>query len=568
MMMGSFNKTVKLKEASTMKITKMDFKDLTKYINSNRLMLPAWQREYVWDLNRIAILFDSIFKGYPVSNILLWETQNKECSIFYSFLRICQFSGNKVITENNNADEEKSKVIGVLDGQQRLTSVYLVIDNNCKIYNKNKNGIEKEYKLKVNFLCEDENFEFSFKDKTIDEGWFDVKKLFNDSNYFIDTSKKSQFSAKDKNKAKKKYKKFINIKNNFEFNCSPVKVDCKTALEIFDRINTQGQGLTMPEMTYSLLVHENTKLRKELNNELKRLNNNAFKFKIDFFIKIIMLIQFGRAKYNYKDIEEHLNEIYKKWKKVFSATKTVCKLLKSYKMSDSTISSYNAIVPIVYYFYKKGSTKISKEEARAIIFYLRLCMIKGLFGGSSDETINKMYDAVTKLVDSNKTITKNWIKKLSIESDKDGKSFTYTNDDIENWVKNLKKGAKVTKMVLRMLYTGHQYDKVEFDDDHMHPQVMFKKTNNYNNKTIRKMDEWNRKCQMLPNLQVLKSEYNRVEKNKKPLSLWIAEHKDYLKKDNYINDKIKKNLDFNSFDIFYNERMKMMKNELKRQLDK
>lgn len=541
-----------------MKDNKNGFKSLIKNIESNKFMIPSWQREYVWDLNRITILFDSIFKGYPISNILLWETQNDGNGIFYKFLQNCEFTGKNAKSENDNADDRVTKVIGILDGQQRLTSVYLVLGANTQIFCVKK-GNKNEYKLKVNFLDE-ENFVFEFNN--VGNGWFDLKNLFNKKDYFDNELEKMELDNSSKKIVKKRYKQFKKKLEAFKFSYTPVRVNRKTALEIFDRINTQGKGLTMPEMTYSLLVHEDNELRKYLNDNIKKINRiNKFNFRIDFFIKLIMLLQFNNPKYKYKDIEENLDSINLKWKQVFESTKKVCKLLKKYDMSDSTISSYNAIVPVVFYYYNKKN-KIGKSEEKSILFYLRISMIKGLYGGSSDSTINKMCEAIKNLLSQKKPISIHWIKKLSIESSKNGDSFKFSKSDVGRWVDNMKKGEKVTKMVLRMLYSGNQYDKVEFDDDHMHPQVMFKDKNNYNNRNLNKMDEWIKKCQMLPNLQVLKSKYNREEKNKMPLIEWSKEHKDYFVSGNYINKKIKSNLDFNKFDVFYNERKSLLVDEL------
>lgn len=58
-------------------------------IDNNRYLLPAIQREFVWDSNKIEWLFDSLMKNYPISAFLFWEVQrdtNKNYK-YYSFLR-------------------------------------------------------------------------------------------------------------------------------------------------------------------------------------------------------------------------------------------------------------------------------------------------------------------------------------------------------------------------------------------------------------------------------------------------------------------------------------------------
>ena len=47
--------------------------DVIKGISDNKYILPSIQREFVWDAERIARLFDSLMQGYPIGAFLFWE---------------------------------------------------------------------------------------------------------------------------------------------------------------------------------------------------------------------------------------------------------------------------------------------------------------------------------------------------------------------------------------------------------------------------------------------------------------------------------------------------------------
>ena len=49
---------------------------------------PAFQREFVWEIEQIEKLFDSIMRGYPISSMLLWRVEGKSKSKwkFYKFI--------------------------------------------------------------------------------------------------------------------------------------------------------------------------------------------------------------------------------------------------------------------------------------------------------------------------------------------------------------------------------------------------------------------------------------------------------------------------------------------------
>ena len=85
--------------------------------------LPAIQRPYVWKPEQLIRLFDSILKGYPISSFLFWDLkqENKRNWDIYKFIENFTF-GN---THNEIASTDGLNINLVLDGQQRLTSLYI-----------------------------------------------------------------------------------------------------------------------------------------------------------------------------------------------------------------------------------------------------------------------------------------------------------------------------------------------------------------------------------------------------------------------------------------------------------
>lgn len=94
-------------------------------IRSEVYLLPAIQREFVWQPGQITRLFDSIMREYPINSFLFWQIddENKHRFQFYKFLqKYRQYYG----THNPEASVEGLNGIqAVLDGQQRLTSLYI-----------------------------------------------------------------------------------------------------------------------------------------------------------------------------------------------------------------------------------------------------------------------------------------------------------------------------------------------------------------------------------------------------------------------------------------------------------
>src|SRR5687767_2015994 len=99
--------------------------DAISAIQKKKYLLPAIQREFVWDTEQIEQLFDSLLREYPISTFLFWEITKNRISNFqlYEFIKDYHQTKNK---HNQKAELSKDEgVTAVLDGQQRLTSLYI-----------------------------------------------------------------------------------------------------------------------------------------------------------------------------------------------------------------------------------------------------------------------------------------------------------------------------------------------------------------------------------------------------------------------------------------------------------
>jgi len=89
-------------------------------ISSGDIRVPAFQRDFVWEPDQVAFLLDSIYKEFPIGTIILWKTDkrlNTEKNLGYFIL----------------PEPKKDYPVNyVLDGQQRLTSLFSVFQTTLK----------------------------------------------------------------------------------------------------------------------------------------------------------------------------------------------------------------------------------------------------------------------------------------------------------------------------------------------------------------------------------------------------------------------------------------------------
>lgn len=83
---------------------------LIEDIDLGRIGLPELQRPFVWPNVNVRDLFDSLYRGYPVGFLLFWKTG-------------AEGALRKIGTDSKQSTPE----LAIVDGQQRLTSLYAVI---------------------------------------------------------------------------------------------------------------------------------------------------------------------------------------------------------------------------------------------------------------------------------------------------------------------------------------------------------------------------------------------------------------------------------------------------------
>lgn len=174
--------------------------------------LPEFQRTFVWDFDRVKAFWDSLYQRYPIGQVLLWKPRDDD-----------DFPMRRI---GKNQSEIKNAALGIMDGQQRLTAIYLVL----------KGEIELVFDAKEeSFVAPRETFR--------DPRYISLNILEDESAQDIPAL--GYFDYKTSQESKDKYRKQINllngILNDIDIQCQELQ-NCSynLAVEMFDRVNQQG----------------------------------------------------------------------------------------------------------------------------------------------------------------------------------------------------------------------------------------------------------------------------------------------------------------------------------------
>ncbi len=228
-----------MKDSVVFSLKTYSLSNLINDLDTGNIALPDLQRPFVWDSSKVRDLMDSLYKGLPVGSIVLWE--------------ILEPVKYKKI---NLGGKHQPKFL-VIDGQQRLTSLFSIIKNK-EIINKNF----KKLKLKISFNPIEEKFEVWNAAIEKDLEWIsDISEIFDKDSIF-------SFINGYLHKLKPKFKNgninyeeiatnIERLKNILSYPFSVLELssnlDPEEVSEIFVRINSKGKSLNQSDFIMTLM---------------------------------------------------------------------------------------------------------------------------------------------------------------------------------------------------------------------------------------------------------------------------------------------------------------------------
>ncbi|MCD5383768.1 DUF262 domain-containing protein [candidate division WOR-3 bacterium] len=581
-------------------------KEIVEMIGRNEVYLPAIQRKFVWEPDQTESLFDSIMRGYPIGTFLFWfiRGEKKNDYTFYKFIQDYH-ERDRYLNDIAPKPELKEEIIGVLDGQQRLGSMYISFQGTYaykKPYARraNDNAFPKR-KLYLNLLKEPiekegEDFVYEFKFLTDNEArhfdekhlWFLVRNVLTwgedpeiDEYYdkLLENDKIPE-SVKEiiKNKRKdiKKVLRILHLRLVLDKLISYYKIeeqDLDNILDIFVRVNSGGTILSKSDLLFSTIVANWEEGRQEIESFLQSINKrgDGFWFDNDFIMRSCLVLTDCPILFKVKSFKkENIMKIKSKWEGITSSISKAVDLLVEFGFNGENLTSQNAVIPIAYHFLKGGDgLKESKNNIRKYIIH---ALLKQTYGGQGDRVLANIRDALTEKESKENGSKRYKLRQNTFSFDllknaklPGAKSLKITDDDVEE-ILEYRKGP-YTFMVLSLLYPNLRLGQVKFHQDHIHPASLFTdaKLRKYGISQD-KWKKWQEMKDMLPNLQLMEGSENE-SKNKTPFKDWLnntysdeTERNNFMK-DNYIPEGI--SIEFIDFEMFYEKRKKILEEKIK-----
>lgn len=343
------------------------------------MALPEFQRGYVWNRDQVKGLFDSLYRRHPVGGLLVWATESR--------------------TADHRGDGELSAGIVklLLDGQQRMTSIYGVVrgkppeffDGNARTFS----GLR--------FNMETETFGFYQPVKMRDDPlWIDVSELMK-----MGTEGLGEFSnrlsqepfLKDKlGEYVSKLSRLVSI-NDIDLYVDEVTGDDKTidvVVDIFNRVNSGGTKLSKGDLALAKICADWPDARDTMKEKLAGWEKAGYSFNLDWLLRSVNTILTGEAKFQFlhdrtaSEIQETLSRA--------SGCIDKCLNMVGGRLGldhDRVLFSRFAI-PVMVRYIDQHEGALSEHERDKLLFWFVQTGMWGRFSGSTESYIDQDLEAL------------------------------------------------------------------------------------------------------------------------------------------------------------------------------
>ena len=366
---------------------------------NHSIALPDLQRPYVWDRSRVRDLFDSLFKDYPTGLLLFFENETE--------------INNKALGRNEELKTLPKFV--VIDGQQRLTSLYAVFTGHSVI---KEGGKKEQIRLSFNPVTT----EFNVADASTEKGhdWiYDIKEILNGENlYHTTTEYLSKYKERNPNTNPEKEKL---IADNIQRLCDIWKIEftvlqiskhvsIEEVSEIFLRINSRGRTLNNSDFILTLMSvywEEGRKKIEDFSNWTKEKNDIA-DLNADDVMRVLVGVGFKRAKlediYNllrgqthqFSTLHPMIEQVtnHQNWRNFLT-------IIKDAGFISKDLISQKILLLACYIFYLIGleEYKMSFQELNSIIrlYYVAMFISQKYSKSASESTLSKDLQTLEKI---------------------------------------------------------------------------------------------------------------------------------------------------------------------------
>jgi len=355
----------------------MRIDEIISEIRTNDLVLPEFQREYVWSREQAKQLFVSLSQKFPVGGVLFWKTQSPP-----------------ELKNLGNRPANIGTVQVILDGQQRLTTLYMLITGDIPPY-----YTEADIETDVRDLCfnlEDRDFQYFQPIRMRDDyRWVKVVDCFDGSTVDVfrlvsENNNSEANGGRDAFQLAQTYNNNLNMLKEILTADLPVQVvppdaSLNQAINVFDRVNTLGTRLSDADLALTHVTGNWPEARRVLKAKIEELKRVNFDFDLTFMTRALVCAVTHHARYELIHPVQR-PELEEGWRRLSRILDYIANILPNHAFIHSTqdLSTPNALIPIIQFLNQNDRVFPADEDLQQAIRWFLVAQIHQRYSAQAD----------------------------------------------------------------------------------------------------------------------------------------------------------------------------------------
>lgn len=342
------------------------YTDLIYEVEKGFIKLPQFQRDFVWSLQSTAKLLDSILKGFPIGTFILWETTES--------MRNVKDIGNLTLASTPKGRAAQY----VLDGQQRITSLFAAY-RGAEIQKIGEKKVTDYKNIVVNLDVDiHENDEQVVTTEPVKDRYISLHELMH-----LNLSHGLELSKRFNEAEIQVIAKYVQSFTGYEFSTVILKKESiDSAIEVFTRINTGGQTLTVFEIMSAKTYDESQQfdMQEKWISFIERLDDKGTQYETissSVIVNLLGLLLSPTKECKGKVVLElDKQAIIDSWDDAISALEESIDYFRfSYHIPVSRLLPYDALlVSFAYFFFHSKKKPTSAQITYLQEFFWRMSL--------------------------------------------------------------------------------------------------------------------------------------------------------------------------------------------------
>lgn len=390
--------------------------DLMNSITNGELRIPGFQRDFVWEPARIQKLLDSMCKEYPVGTILLWRAPSE-----YNHL----IREVDLLNQPNIVKDQRYQFL--LDGQQRLTSLFITI-NGLSSDDKDYSKIVVDLDVDI-FDSEDLKKRILFRYRIPDNQQFvSVSSL-------LGADSLKTFKSIESDIYQERFMRYVEILKGYPFSVVTIsEMSIDDAIEIFERINRQGRRLSRYDLITASIYSKEFDLRQKSEEDILRpLKDEGFGEIAESTIPQSLALNIaGNTEHN-TQIKLKGEDVANAWKRTVECYKASISLMRRhFGVFHSKVTPYDSMAAVLsYYFYHSNVHEITRQHLENIESWFWKVAFSERYSGASQTRMSEDAAWIRELISDNKPFEHSLTATLDTVRDS---RITYTTSAVRNGI--------------------------------------------------------------------------------------------------------------------------------------